>query len=532
MKSVSFADLPLHEDIQAVLVEEGYTIPTPIQAQAIPPIDEDRDVLGTAQTGTGKTAAFALPLLTRIHEERRGCQPNSPLVLILSPTRELASQISESIKTYGRRTHVRQTAIFGGVGQGTQVQALRKGVHILVATPGRLQDLMSQGHVRLDRVEVLVLDEADQMCDMGFLPDLKRIVAKLPADRQSLFFSATMPPTVADFANSLLTDPVHISVAPQSTTTERVEQRVLMMPNTAKRDTLNRLLQDNNFSQVLVFVRTKRRADIVCRQLRQADVDADSIHGDKTQGMRTRALLQFRTGRIRVLVATDVAARGIDIDGISHVINYDMPTDPESYVHRIGRTGRAGAEGIAVTFCTPEDQADLRLIEKTIKMTLNKRAIPGSSIPAATDAASPAPQSGNAPAGGGSRRRGPAGPRRPEQRANQQRIAAEGGGSRPAGERRRESDRRNGGEQRRGGESRQAAGQRPAGERRPARPGHQAGSTGAGRGHQSQGESGRARRPAGEQRSEQSSGQGNQAGAPRRRRSRRPASPAAAQGGR
>ncbi len=418
MSTVTFAELPLHQDIQKVLQEEGYTTPTPIQAQAIPPIADDQDVLGTAQTGTGKTAAFALPILSRIHTERRSTQPHAPMVLILSPTRELASQIGESLQTYGRHTWVRTAVIYGGVGQGPQVSALRRGVHILVATPGRLQDLMSQGHIRLDNVEVLILDEADQMCDMGFLPDLKRIVAKLPADRQSLFFSATMPPTVADFAQSLLTDPVRISVAPQSTTTERVEQRMLVMPNAAKRETLEKLLEDNSFSQVLVFVRTKRRADIVMKQLRQADVTVDAIHGDKTQSMRTRALLQFRTGRIRVLVATDVAARGLDVDGISHVINYDMPVDPESYVHRIGRTGRAGNDGIAVTFCTPEDFSDLRLIEKTIKMTIEKKAIAGASLPVPREER-PRQEAGNG------RRPGPGRSRRPlQERAQGERRAA------------------------------------------------------------------------------------------------------------
>jgi ATP-dependent RNA helicase RhlE len=376
----SFAELPLHADVRKVLEEEKYVTPTPIQAQAIPPIIEGRDVLGTAQTGTGKTAAFALPIIDRIHKARLPFQSRAPQVLILSPTRELACQIGESLRTYGRHTRVRQTVIYGGVGQGPQVQALRHGVHILVATPGRLQDLMSQGHVRLDDVKVLVLDEADQMCDMGFLPDLKRIVAKLPAERQSLFFSATMPSTVSSFAQSLLTDPVRVSVAPASATTERVEQRVLMMQNPQKRATMNRLLEDPSFNQVLVFVRTKRRADVVTDQLRDAGVTADSIHGDKTQSMRTRALLQFRTGRIRVLVATDVAARGIDIDGISHVINYDMPGEPEAYVHRIGRTGRAGAEGIAITFCCPEDRGSLRAIERTINLTLDKRTISGEPV--------------------------------------------------------------------------------------------------------------------------------------------------------
>jgi len=493
LSTVTFAELPLHQDIQKVLIEEGYTTPTAIQAQAIPPIADDQDVLGTAQTGTGKTAAFALPILSRIHTERRSTQPHAPMVLILSPTRELASQIGESLQTYGRHTYVRTAVVYGGVGQGPQVSALRRGVHVLVATPGRLQDLMSQGHIRLDNVEVLILDEADQMCDMGFLPDLKRIVAKLPADRQSLFFSATMPPAVADFAQSLLTDPIRISVAPQQPTTERVEQRVLMMPNIAKRETLEKMLEDNNLSQVLVFVRTKRRADIVMKQLRAADVTVDAIHGDKTQSMRTRALLQFRTGRIRVLVATDVAARGLDVDGISHVINYDMPLDPESYVHRIGRTGRAGKDGIAVTFCTPEDYSDLRMIERTIKMTIDKKAIAGASIPA--------PREDRPQDSGNGRRPGPGRSRRPlTQRAQGERRAAgpgygnqanggHGNGGQGRGERRFDNR----------GESRPAEGRRPEG-----RPGDNR----QGQGHNNQG---------GERRFERPQGDGPRPGARRRR---------------
>ncbi len=473
VETVTFAELPLHQDIQKVLTEEGYTSPTPIQAQAIPPIAEGRDVLGTAQTGTGKTAAFALPILSQIHEERRSTQPHAPMVLILSPTRELASQIGESLQTYGRYTYVRTAVIFGGVGQGPQVHALRRGVHVLVATPGRLQDLMSQGHVRLDKVEVLILDEADQMCDMGFLPDLKRITAKLPEDRQSLFFSATMPPAVADFAHSLLADPVRISVAPQSTPTERVEQRVLMMPNSAKRETLERMLEDNNLSQVLVFVRTKRRAEIVAKQLSQADVTVDAIHGDKTQSMRTRALLAFRTNRIRVLVATDVAARGLDIDGISHVINYDMPVDPESYVHRIGRTGRAGSDGIAVTFCTPEDHADLRLIERTIKLTIEKKAIAGAVLPTpeaerlARGPSNDGNRRGPRHQGGGRPRRPqpqrPQGEHRPASRSGEGRPAHSRGGENRGGDNRRFENRQGSGG--RSHDNRQGEG-RPSGERR------------------------------------------------------------------
>ena len=361
---ISFSDLPLCAPLQQAIAAAGYHTPTPIQAAAVPHVLAGRDLLGCAQTGTGKTAAFALPILHQLDAERRPAVPGRPRVLVLSPTRELAAQIRDSFATYGRDIRFRQTVIFGGVGQHAQVQALKRGVHVLVATPGRLLDLLEQGHLRLDDVEVLVLDEADRMLDMGFLPDLRRILAKLPEQRQSLFFSATMPAEVDALAASLLVDPVRVAVTPPSTTVEAIEQHVLFVEPGTKIDRLRELLAGDDLTQVLVFTRTKRRADMVAKQLRTASIQADAIHGNKSQNARERTLLRFRGGRVRVLVATDLAARGLDVDGISHVINYDLPREPESYVHRIGRTGRAGATGVAFSFCEPGESSLLRAIER------------------------------------------------------------------------------------------------------------------------------------------------------------------------
>jgi ATP-dependent RNA helicase RhlE len=358
----------------------GYIQPTPIQVAAIPHLLEGRDLLGCAQTGTGKTAAFALPILHRLAAANQSATPRAPRVLVLSPTRELAAQIGESFRTYGRYLPVRQTVIYGGVGQHAQVQAIAKGVHILVATPGRLQDLMNQRHVRLDRLEVFVLDEADRMLDMGFLPDIRRITAALPKKRQSLFFSATMPPSIAELAESLLSDPVRVAVTPVSSPVDRIEQRVLHVAHDGKRMLLNQLLENDDLHRVLVFTRTKRRAEFVSRQLRSEGIRADAIHSDKSQTARNHALHGFRTGRTRVLVATDIAARGLDVDDVSHVINYDLPHEPESYVHRIGRTGRAGASGVAYSFCSPPERGALLEIESLL----------GAKIPADGDA-SPEP---------------------------------------------------------------------------------------------------------------------------------------------
>jgi ATP-dependent RNA helicase RhlE len=369
----SFADFDFVEPIRLTLQNENYTTPTPIQAQAIPHLLRGCDLLGCAQTGTGKTAAFALPILNRLALSRRPPVARKPRVLILAPTRELAQQIDESFATYGRGLKFRQVVVVGGVSQLPQTRVLNRGVDILVATPGRLLDLMGQGAVRLDGLDTFVLDEADRMLDMGFLPAIEKIVAALPAKRQSLFFSATMPPALTPLVNQLLRDPVKIEVAPQSTTAERVEQHVMFVAREDKRSLLQSVLSDAAVRRAIVFARTKHGADKIARWLDAAGISTDSIHGDKSQAARQRALYGFRDGRTRVLVATDIAARGIDIDDISHVINYDLPMEPENYVHRIGRTGRAGAEGIALTFCDADERGALRGIEKMIKQQIPVR---------------------------------------------------------------------------------------------------------------------------------------------------------------
>jgi len=367
LNAITFQDLQLIEPIQRALAAEKYLHPTPIQAQAIPHLLAGRDLLGCAQTGTGKTAAFALPILQRLDQDRRAAVSRSPRVLVLSPTRELAAQIGDSFRTYGRNLQIRHSVIFGGVGQSPQVQALNRGVHILVATPGRLLDLMGQGFVRLDKLEVFVLDEADRMFDMGFLPDLKRIVATLPKKRQSLFFSATMPGTIGQLANTLLTDPVKVTITPPASTVDLIEERVMFVSQGDKRALLHSIVERAEVDRCLVFTRTKHGADKVAKQLCQSGHSADAIHGNKSQSARERALHQFKIGKVRVLVATDVAARGIDVDGISHVINFDLPHEPDSYVHRIGRTGRAGATGIALSFCDVSERRLLRDIERLVR---------------------------------------------------------------------------------------------------------------------------------------------------------------------
>lgn len=373
LNSTTFADFDFVEPIRLTLKNENYTTPTPIQAQSIPHLLLGRDLLGCAQTGTGKTAAFALPILNRLAQSRRPVVPRKPRVLVLAPTRELAQQIDESFMTYGRGLKFRQAVVVGGVSQMPQTRLLNRGVDILIATPGRLMDLMGQGAVRLDGLETFVLDEADRMLDMGFLPSIEKIVAALPANRQSLFFSATMPSALAPLVTRLLRDPVRISVAPQSTTAERIEQHVLFVAREDKKSLLQNVLSDTAVRRAIVFARTKHGADKLARWLDAAGISTDSIHGDKSQAARQRALYGFRDGRTRVLVATDIAARGIDIDDISHVINFDLPMEPENYVHRIGRTARAGAQGIALTFCEADDRAALRAIEKTIQKQIPVR---------------------------------------------------------------------------------------------------------------------------------------------------------------
>jgi ATP-dependent RNA helicase RhlE len=362
----TFEEIELIAPLQRALREENYHTPTPIQAQTIPAAIEGYDVLGCAQTGTGKTAAFALPILNELGHQNRRAIPNSPVALILAPTRELAIQIGDSFKTYGRHLKLRCAMIYGGVKQGSQVANLQRGVHILVATPGRLLDLMNQGFVHLDQLEMFVLDEADRMMDMGFLPDLKRIIKELPEERQSLFFSATLPPKITELAQSLLFEPITVQVNPQSVSADRIKQQVLFTDKGGKQAMVEKILSEAGVERAIVFTRTKRIANTLTLRLEKSGFKAAVIHGNKSQGARERALEAFRCQKVQVLVATDVASRGIDIDGVTHVINFDIPNEPEAYVHRIGRTARAGAEGIAISLCTAEERLELRAIEQLI----------------------------------------------------------------------------------------------------------------------------------------------------------------------
>ena len=365
--TTTFSDLGLIEPLMRTIAAEGYTAPTPIQAQAIPHLLAGRDLLGIAQTGTGKTAAFALPILQRLAAAHRQPAPRHTSVLILTPTRELAIQIDQSFAVYGRHLQVRRSVVYGGVSQGPQVAALRRGVDVLVATPGRLLDLMGQGHVRFDGTEVFVLDEADRMLDMGFIHDVQKLIARLPAKRQTLLFSATMPAAITKLADSILNDFVRVEVTPAATTVERISQRVLFVDKGDKRQLLSALLKDRSMTRTIVFARTKHGANRVAEHQNKSGVRSDAIHGNKSQGARQRALEDFRAGRVRALVATDIAARGLDIDDVTHIVNFDLPVEPESYVHRIGRTARAGAEGIALSFCDADEVAFLKAIEKTIR---------------------------------------------------------------------------------------------------------------------------------------------------------------------
>jgi ATP-dependent RNA helicase RhlE len=365
-----FTDLGLAASLLAALREEGYEHPTPIQEKAIPAVMAGKDLLGVAQTGTGKTAAFALPILHRLAADRRPAGRRACRVLVLSPTRELAQQIAESFRTYGARSGVSTAVFIGGVKYGAQMRSVAGGVDVLVATPGRLMDHMAQGMIRLDETEVFVLDEADQMLDLGFLEPIRKIVRKLPQARQNLFFSATMPPSIATLAAEILRDPTEVRVAPQSTTVERVVQRVIHIEADRKRDLLLDLLSPKDVSRALVFTRTKRGADRLAKFLEVAGLQVQAIHGDKSQGQRERALAAFKGGKAKALIATDVAARGIDIDAVSHVFNFELPNVPEAYVHRIGRTARAGAEGVAITLCDRAEIGLLRDIEKLTRLTL------------------------------------------------------------------------------------------------------------------------------------------------------------------
>ncbi|MCF7854482.1 MAG: DEAD/DEAH box helicase [Candidatus Pacebacteria bacterium] len=350
-------------ELQRAVTAAGYTTPTPIQEQCIPHLLQGRDLMGSAQTGTGKTAAFALPLLQLLAPNKRRPARGAPRALILTPTRELAAQVEESIKTYGRFLRLSQTVIYGGVKQGSQVQALNRGVDIVVATPGRLLDLMTQGHIRLSDVGIFVLDEVDRMLDMGFIPDIKRLLAEIPDKRQNLFFSATMPPAVAKLAETMLHNPVRVALSHEEPTVECIKQNVVFVGKHDKNSLLVELLREPETSKALVFTQMKHVANRLLGKLNDAGIHGAAIHGNKSQAARNRALEGFKRGKYQVLVATDVAARGLDVDDISHVINYDLPTEAETYVHRIGRTARAGAEGNAISLCTAEDRAYLRDIE-------------------------------------------------------------------------------------------------------------------------------------------------------------------------
>ncbi len=364
---MSFNNLNLIEPILKALETEGYTNPTPIQAQAIPIVLQKRDLLGCAQTGTGKTAAFSIPILQLLSQDRSISKGQHPIrTLILTPTRELAIQIDDSIAAYGRNLRLKHTVIFGGVSQVPQVTALRHGVDILTATPGRLLDLINQGYVKLNHLEIFVLDEADRMLDMGFIHDVKRVIAKLPAKRQTLFFSATMPPEIQNLANTILVNPEKVEVTPVSSTAEKIDQSVYYVDKGNKKNLLLHLLKDETIQSALVFTRTKHGADRVVKDLKKTGITAEAIHGNKSQNHRQKALNSFKSREIRILVATDIAARGIDVDELSHVINYEIPNIPETYVHRIGRTGRAGLSGTALSFCDFEEMAYIKDIHKLI----------------------------------------------------------------------------------------------------------------------------------------------------------------------
>jgi ATP-dependent RNA helicase RhlE len=362
---LTFEQLGLIEPILKALKTQGYTTPTPIQEGAIPVVLDRKDLLGCAQTGTGKTAAFAIPILQILHENKQNGKGFKHIrTLVLTPTRELAVQIDESFGAYGKNTGLTHQVVFGGVSQHTQTLALRNGTDILIATPGRLLDLMNQGYIHLDHLEIFVLDEADRMLDMGFINDVKKVIRELPREKQTLFFSATMPPAISGLANSLLHQPIKVEVTPPATTAEKIDQSVYFVQKGDKLSLLVHLLNEHSIKRSLVFTRTKHGADKITRALNGASIKSDAIHGNKTQSARQNALNNFKSGRLKVLVATDIAARGIDVDSLTHVINFDLPNVPETYVHRIGRTGRAGAEGIAISFCDGEERAFLKDINK------------------------------------------------------------------------------------------------------------------------------------------------------------------------
>ncbi len=420
-------------ELQRAVEAEGYVRPTPIQEKCIQHLLDGRDLMGSAQTGTGKTAAFILPLLQRLSRNARRPHKGTPRALILAPTRELAAQIDASIQTYGRFLRLSHTVVFGGVNQFSQVKALNRGVDVLVATPGRLLDLMEQRYIHLNEVEVFILDEVDRMLDMGFIPDIKKVLAEIPADRQTLFFSATLPSKITELAHTMVSDPVHVTIAPDQPTVERIVQKVLFVGKKNKSALLVSLLQDRQIEKAIVFTQMKHAANKVVEKLLAAGIQATAIHGNKSQAARTKALAGFKRGKFRVLVATDVAARGLDVDDITHVINYDLPMEAETYVHRIGRTARAGASGAAISFCCAETRAYLRPIERLL----------GKPVPAdmghefhcddAFRSTAPPPKFGRGGGGGGNRRNSGGGGRRPGGRAGRGRRHGgrpQGGGGR------------------------------------------------------------------------------------------------------
>jgi len=461
--TTTFDALGLIKPLLKALASDNITTPTPIQAQAIPVLLEGRNLMGIAQTGTGKTAAFALPVMQRLYENREHAGNKGVRALILAPTRELAGQISDNIAAYNRHLGLRHATVFGGVRLPPQIRALQRGVDLLVATPGRLMDLMNQGHVRLDRANVLVLDEADRMLDMGFIRDVRKIAALMPADRQSLLFSATMSREIEDLSRELIEDPVRVEVAPRNVTVDRIEQKVYHIAQAGKRDLLTTLLGDDDFKRVIVFTRTKHGANRVSEQLDKAGIPSDALHGNKSQSARQQALRRFKSGQARVLVATDIAARGIDVSDVSHVINYELPNEPESYVHRVGRTARAGTAGVALSFCAPDEAAYLRDIERLTKNSLeiiHDEALGTLEGPPANPIRPKGHRRGNAGGANGNPNNKGRGGKRPR------RDGASFGGERRGDERRggerRDGDQRHG--ERKVGERK--AGERKAGERR------------------------------------------------------------------
>ncbi|TWR24566.1 DEAD/DEAH box helicase [Mucilaginibacter achroorhodeus] len=442
-----FTDLKLIEPILKALQTEGYTSPTPIQQQAIPYILQRRDLLGCAQTGTGKTAAFAIPTLQLLFNDKlQHREQKSIKALVLTPTRELAIQIGDSFTAYGRNTGLKNLVIFGGVSQNPQVDALRRGVDILVATPGRLLDLMNQGYVHINQIKMLILDEADRMLDMGFVNDVKKIIAKVPAKRQTLFFSATMPKEIQSLADSILNNPERVEVAPVSSTADTIQQAVYFVEKSNKKNLLIHILKDKDIKTLLVFTRTKHGADKVVKDLHKAGITAEAIHGNKSQNARQRALTNFKNRSTRVLIATDIAARGIDIDELTHVVNYELPNIPETYVHRIGRTGRAGASGIAMSFCDGEEEIEYlkdiyKLIGKNVpveeghpyplSIELMNARMTGKAVSIAVKGKAPAGEGrGGRNGGGGNRGRNS---RSGNKRANGESRQGGGAGNRKAG---------------------------------------------------------------------------------------------------